>query len=151
MVNTRGEVVGRHTGLPHYTVGQRKGLGALGAEPHYVLRIDPATNTLLVGTLDELAGYSLTADDVHYIAGTRPEAPFPALVKIRYRAPEAPALVTPLADGRVQVDFTTPQRAITPGQAVVFYQDDEVLGGGTIENPAAADQGLKPPRSAPAA
>jgi tRNA-specific 2-thiouridylase len=141
MVNTRGEVVGRHTGLPHYTVGQRKGLGALGAEPHFVLRIDPGSNTLLVGTAAELASYSLTADDVHFIAGTHPSAPFPALVKIRYRAPETPALVTPLDDGRVRVDFDTPQRAVTPGQAVVFYHDDEVLGGGTIENPAMAAPG----------
>jgi tRNA-specific 2-thiouridylase len=141
MVNTRGEVVGRHTGLPHYTVGQRKGLGALGAEPHFVLRIDPGSNTLLVGTANELASYSLTADDVHFIAGTHPSAPFPALVKIRYRAPETPALVTPLDDGRVRVDFDTPQRAVTPGQAVVFYHDDEVLGGGTIENPAMAAPG----------
>ena len=141
MVNTRGEVVGRHTGLPHYTVGQRKGLGALGAEPHFVLRIDPGSNTLLVGTANELASYSLTADDVHFIAGPRPSAPFPALVKIRYRAPETPALVTPLDDGRVRVDFDTPQRAVTPGQAVVFYTGDEVLGGGTIENPALAEPG----------
>ncbi|MDQ2805849.1 MAG: tRNA 2-thiouridine(34) synthase MnmA [Chloroflexota bacterium] len=138
MVNTRGETVGRHTGLPHYTVGQRKGLGALGADPHFVLRIDPATNTLLVGTLAELHAYSLTADDVHFVDGHAPTEPFSALVKIRYRAPEAPALVTPLADGRVQVDFSVPQRAVTPGQAVVFYRDDEVLGGGTIENPAVA-------------
>jgi tRNA-specific 2-thiouridylase len=141
MVNTRGEVVGRHTGLPHYTVGQRKGLGALGAEPHFVLRIDPGSNTLLVGTANELASYSLTADDVHFIAGPRPSAPFPALVKIRYRAPETPALVTPLDDGRVRVDFDIPQRAVTPGQAVVFYTGDEVLGGGTIENPALAEPG----------
>lgn len=138
MVNTRGEVVGQHTGLPHYTVGQRKGLGALGSEPHYVLRLDPASNTLLVGTLTELASYSLTADDVHFVAGAPPVEPFPALVKIRYRAPEAPALVTPLGHGRVRVDFASPQRAVTPGQAAVFYDDDEVLGGGTIENPAAA-------------
>ena len=136
MVNTRGEVVGQHTGLPHYTVGQRKGLGALGLEPHYVLRLDPATNTLLVGTVKELAAYSLTADDVHFVAGSAPQEPFAALAKIRYRAPEAPAIVTPLDGGRVRVDFATPQRAITPGQAVVFYQADEVIGGGTIENPA---------------
>ncbi|HMA36396.1 MAG TPA: tRNA 2-thiouridine(34) synthase MnmA [Chloroflexia bacterium] len=138
IVNSRGEVVGQHTGLPHYTVGQRKGLGALGADPHFVLRIDPATNTLLVGTAVELHAYSLTADDVHFVAGPPPAAPFAATVKIRYRAAEAPAWVTPLAAGRVRVDFATPQRAITPGQAVVFYQDDEVLGGGTIENPALA-------------
>ncbi|HUS17079.1 MAG TPA: tRNA 2-thiouridine(34) synthase MnmA [Chloroflexia bacterium] len=142
MVNTRGEVVGQHTGLPHYTVGQRKGLGALGAEPHFVLRLDPATNTLLVGTVKELAAYSLTADDVHFVDGTPREAPFAATAKIRYRAPEAPALVTPLVGGRVRVDFTDPQRAITPGQAVVFYDGDEVLGGGTIENPAHAAPGI---------
>ncbi len=139
MINTHGKIIGQHTGLPHYTVGQRKGLGALGAEPHFVLRIDPATNTLLVGTLTELHAYSLTADDVHFVDGHTATEPFTALVKIRYRAPEAPALVTPLADGRVRVDFSVPQRAVTPGQAVVFYRDDEVLGGGTIENPAMAE------------
>ncbi|MGI8588483.1 MAG: tRNA 2-thiouridine(34) synthase MnmA [Chloroflexia bacterium] len=139
MVNTRGEVIGRHTGLPHYTVGQRKGLGALGHAPHYVLRLDTETNTVLVGTAQELASYSLTADDVHFVSGEAPAAPFWALVKIRYRAPEAPALVTPLGDGRVRVDFEEGQRAVTPGQAVVFYRGGEVLGGGTIETPAHAD------------
>jgi tRNA-uridine 2-sulfurtransferase len=148
MLNTRGEVVGAHTGLPHYTVGQRKGLGALGLEPHFVLRIDPATNSLLVGTAGELQSYSLTADDVHFVAGACPTEPFPALVKIRYRAPEAPALVTPLEDGRVRVDFAAPQRAVTPGQAVVFYEEDEVLGGGTIENPAATRAGAPAPTAA---
>jgi tRNA-specific 2-thiouridylase len=148
MVNTRGEVVGQHTGLPHYTVGQRKGLGSLGLDPHYVLRIEPTTNTLLVGTLDELHAYSLTADDVHWTSGTAPTAPFTALAKIRYRAPEAPALVTPLPGGRVQVDFQAPQRAISPGQAVVFYADDEVLGGGTIENPAVTAAGAPEPSAA---
>jgi tRNA-specific 2-thiouridylase len=132
ILDSAGHEVGRHEGITGYTIGQRKGLGALGADPHYVLRLDPARNAVIVGTADELQELTLVAEDVHFVTGIAPTEPLPALAKIRYRAPEAPALVTPLSDGRVRVDFATPQRAITPGQAVVFYQDDEVIGGGTI-------------------
>ena len=132
ILDSAGHEVGQHAGITGYTVGQRKGIGALGAEPHYVLRLDPARNAVIVGTAAELQELTLVADDVHFVSGAAPTAPLPVLAKIRYRAPEAPALVTPLPDGRVRVDFTAPQRAITPGQAVVFYQDDEVIGGGTI-------------------
>ena len=132
MVNTNGDVVGTHTGLPNYTVGQRKGLGALGFEAHYVVRLDMDNNKLVVGTAEELGAYTLLAEDVHFTNGVAPTAPFAALAKIRYRATEAPATVTPLPNGLVRVDFDEAQRAITPGQAVVFFQGDEVIGGGTI-------------------
>jgi tRNA-specific 2-thiouridylase len=138
ILTSAGEQVGTHEGITGYTVGQRKGLGALGPEPHYVLRLDPARNAVIVGTAHELQEHTLVAEDVHFITGTPPAAPLPVTAKIRYRAPEAPALVTPLGDGRVRVDFVTPQRAITPGQAVVFYGEDEVLGGGTIASAGAA-------------
>ena len=127
-----GREVGQHAGITGYTVGQRKGLGALGPDPHFVLRLDPARNAVIVGTGDELQAWTLLAEDVHFVSGSLPTVPLECTAKIRYRAPEAPARVTPLPDGRVRVEFATPQRAITPGQAVVFYGDDEVLGGGTI-------------------
>ncbi len=133
ILTSAGEQVGTHEGITGYTVGQRKGLGALGPEPHYVLRLDPARNAVIVGTTDELQEHTLVAEDVHFVSGTLPTEPLAVTAKIRYRAAEAPALVTPLANGRVRVDFATPQRAITPGQAVVFYGEDEVLGGGTID------------------
>jgi len=135
MVDTAGNVVGQHTGVPNYTVGQRKGLGALGPKPTFVLELRPAENTVVVGTNEELLSPSLTADDVHWVAGETPTEPFRASAKIRYRAPEVPATVTPLPGDRVRVEFDTPQRAVTPGQAAVLYVGDEVVGGGTIERP----------------
>lgn len=136
MVDTAGRVVGKHTGVPNYTIGQRKGLGALGPEPSFVLELRPADNTVVVGSNDELLAHTLTADDVNWVAGETPNEPFRANVKIRYRAPEVPATVTPLADGRFRADFDTPQRAVTPGQAAVIFIEDVVIGGGTIEAPA---------------
>ncbi len=136
MVDTEGNAVGLHTGVPNYTVGQRKGLGALGAEPHFVLELRPESNTVVVGTGDELLSPVLTADDVHWTWGEVPQEPFRAEVKIRYRAPEVLATVTPLPGNRIRVEFDTPQRAVTPGQAAVIYMADEVLGGGTIERPS---------------
>lgn len=138
ILDSSGRAVGTHEGITGYTVGQRKGLGALGPDAHYVLRLDVAQNAVIVGTADELQEVTLLAEDVHWVAGAPPTEPLPVLAKIRYRAPEAPALVTPLPAGRVRVDFQTPQRAITPGQAVVFYTADEVLGGGTIAAAGAA-------------
>lgn len=135
MVDTAGRVVGAHTGVPNYTIGQRKGLGAIGPEPYFVLELRPEENVVVVGTNDELLSSVLTADDVHWTSGEEPSASFTANVKIRYRAPEVPALVTPLPGRRIRVEFDTPLRAITPGQAAVVYMGDEVLGGGTIERP----------------
>jgi tRNA-uridine 2-sulfurtransferase len=135
MVDTTGNVVGTHTGVPNYTVGQRKGLGALGAEPHFVVELRPQENVVVVGTNEDLLSPTLTADDVHWTSGEEPEGPFRANVKIRYRALEVPATVTPLPRRRMKVEFDTPQRAVTPGQAAVAYIDDEVIGGGTIERP----------------
>jgi tRNA-specific 2-thiouridylase len=133
MVDSAGRVVGEHTGVPNYTVGQRKGIGALGSRPHFVLELRPEENVVVVGTNEDLLRSTLTADDVHWTSGEEPAAPFEANVKIRYRAPEVPALVTPLPGRRMRVEFDTPQRAITPGQAAVVYIGDEVVGGGTIE------------------
>ena len=134
MVDTSGAVVGTHSGVPHYTVGQRKGLGALGPDPRFVIELKPKENVVVVGSGEELLAPALTADDMHWVTGETPLEPFRAGVKIRYRAPEVPALITPLPDRRVRVEFDAPQRAVTPGQSAVIYMGDEVLGGGTIES-----------------
>lgn len=135
MLDRAGNVVGRHEGVPNYTVGQRKGLGAIGAQPHFVLELRPESNTVVVGSNAELLSPTLAADDTHWTSGEEPGEPFRANVKIRYRAPEVPATVTPLPNRRIHVEFDTPQRAVTPGQAAVVYIGDEVVGGGTIERP----------------
>lgn len=135
MVDTQGNVVGQHAGVPSYTVGQRKGLGALGGQPHFVLELRPESNTVVVGSNEELLSRELTADDTHWTSRETPSEPFRGMVKIRYRAPEVPATVTPLPGNRFHVEFDTPQRAVTPGQAAVVYVGDEVVGGGTIERP----------------
>ncbi|HET9587783.1 MAG TPA: tRNA 2-thiouridine(34) synthase MnmA, partial [Anaerolineales bacterium] len=119
-----GRSVGEHQGLANYTIGQRKGLGLASPVPLYVLGKNAATNTLIVGTQDELGSRELTARDVNWLSGESPEGPFRAEVKIRYTAKEAGALVTPVNGNKVQVRFDAPQRDITAGQAAVFYQDD---------------------------
>ncbi len=132
-IRTRdGRELGRHTGLPNYTIGQRKGLGISAPEPLYVLETDAAHNALIVGTRDELGNAGLVAGRVNWVSGEAPAGPFRADVKIRYKARPAPASVTPLPDDRVRVRFDAPQRDITPGQGAVFYEGDECLGGGII-------------------
>jgi len=128
-----GERLGQHGGLVNYTVGQRRGLGVTYSEPLYVLGKDTVQNALIVGTADELGKSSLTARRVNWVAGSTPDEPFRAQVKIRYKAKPMPGLITPLDDGRFQVDFDEPLRDITPGQGAVIYDGDLCLGGGTIE------------------
>jgi tRNA-specific 2-thiouridylase len=131
-----GRQVGEHRGLAYYTVGQRKGLGLATAESLHVLQIDAARNALVVGPGSELEQSAFTVRDTTFTADPAPAAPFDALVRVRYKAPEQPARVTPLPDGHARVELARPQRAITPGQAAVFYggaTGDEVLGGGIIE------------------
>ncbi len=112
-------------------MGQRRGLGIAFAEPLYVVRVEPSTNTVWVGGESELFGRELVAQELSWVEAP-PQDPLVCQARIRSRAPEADALVIPLPDGRVKVVFDEPQRAIAPGQAVVFYQDGEVLGGGWI-------------------
>jgi tRNA-specific 2-thiouridylase len=146
IVDASGRVLGQHSGLPFYTVGQRKGLGALAAErragasagvaaaePLFVLRLEPASNTLVVGPAAELGRDRLTAHSVNWIAGQPPAGPTDAQIKIRYKARLSPAVVTPLPGARVELRLAAPLRDITRGQAAVFYQGEECLGGGLIE------------------
>ena len=134
--NQEGQTLGRHRGLAYYTIGQRKGLGLTSLEPLHVLRIDSAQNALVVGPAEALLRDTCVVGKMHFLSGETPTEPFSARVRIRYKAPEQEALVTPLDEQHVQVTFSRPQRAITPGQAAVFYggeNGDEVLCGGIIE------------------
>ncbi len=140
IADTKGNVIGTHKGLFNYTIGQRKGLNLPGGggAPLYVSGIDTENNRLIVGSIDELYSEGLIAKDINWI---RPDAK--NLVsrgelngvtsKIRYRHPGVDSIVTPMDDGRVKVIFKTPEKAVTPGQAVVFYSGVEVIGGGWIE------------------
>ena len=132
MQDASGQVVGAHDGVAGFTIGQRKGLGTAFGERRFVTAIDPALNVVTVGSEADLMAGSLLAEHVNWVVGAAPSGPIRAAAKIRYRTPAAPATVSPGRDGAVRVDFDDPQRAITPGQAVVFYDGDEVLGGGAI-------------------
>ena len=127
-----GRVLGSHEGYWRFTVGQRKGIGVAFPAPLFVVRVDPATDTVWVGGEADLLGRALTARETSWCLEA-PAGPLPCLAKIRSRGAEVEAVVEPLADRRVRVAFREPQRAIAPGQAVVFYAGDEVLGGGWIE------------------
>ncbi len=128
-----GKVVGKHRGAVCYTIGQRKGLNLAMGAPVYVCSKDMAANTVTVGPNEALYHKGLIARDVNFIPFPALDAPMEVMAKARYRMTEQPATITPLTDSRVQVEFQEAQRAITPGQAVVFYQGELVIGGGTIE------------------
>jgi tRNA-specific 2-thiouridylase len=132
IVDTRGEVVGQHTGIHRYTIGQRRGIGIANERPLYVLSIDAQKNRVVVGGQDELLSREFTTAGVNWVAYDSPAIPVRAHVRVRYRHAEAQATITPLENGRAHVVFDEPQRAITPGQATVFYCEDEVMGGGWI-------------------
>ena len=132
IVDTSGNVLGEHHGLPFYTIGQRKGLGISAAAPLYVLHLDVERNTLVVGTSAELGRRSLVASNVTFVSGRYPDAALRVSAKIRYRARMRKAMVIPLPGKQIEVTFERPLRDIAPGQAVVFYQGEVVLGGGII-------------------
>lgn len=131
ILDAAGRELGRHEGLPFYTIGQRKGLGLAAAEPLFVLRKDTARNALIVGPRGVSGASALTAHHVNWI-GEQPETAIPAQIKIRYKAVPVGGMVTPLAGGQVHVAFDAPVMGATPGQAAVFYDGDVCLGGGTI-------------------
>ena len=132
LVTTTGQVVGTHSGIQHFTVGQRRGLGIASPRPLYVLQIDPDARRITVGEEKELWRDTLDVGDVNWISWPELQEPIEASVKIRYRHDPAPARIEPLNRTTVRVHFYAQQRAITPGQAAVFYRGDEVLGGGWI-------------------
>ena len=131
-IDKNGNVLGRHKGVIHYTIGQRKGLGISAPTPLYVTKIDTENNTVTLGESGDLFSDTVVADDFNFISGNVPTEPFRCAAKIRYRQKEQPATAYPLPDGNVRIVFDAPQRAITPGQAAVLYDGDTVIGGGTI-------------------
>ncbi|HKD07400.1 MAG TPA: tRNA 2-thiouridine(34) synthase MnmA [Bryobacteraceae bacterium] len=133
IVDTEGHELGRHEGAHRYTVGQRRGLGVAAPEPLYVIATDPRSQTVTVGRNDALLRSTMTVRDINWVSWEGLTAPGRASVRIRNRHVPAPATLSPLADGRVEVRFDEPQRAVTPGQGAVFYSSDLVAGGGWIE------------------
>lgn len=127
-----GNLLGRHKGITNYTIGQRKGLGLAFGKPVYVLEINPCTNSLVVGSEEDNSFQGLYAEKLNFIAGKAPEQVLEAGIKIRYKAAETKGLLYPAVDGRARVEFYQPLKAVTPGQSVVFYLGEEVLGGGII-------------------
>ena len=136
VVDSSGRVLGHHQGAFRYTIGQRRGLGVSTGERSYVVDVDPTANRVVVGPSELLARRGLVAESANWVAA-RPMGPFEATVRIRYNGADAPAVVEPQGSSSARVEFRAPQRAIAPGQSVVFYSGDEVIGGGTIRAPIA--------------
>ncbi len=150
LVDTRGRVLGRHRGIHRFTVGQRRGLGVATGERIYVVRIDPSRGEVVLSPDPrDLESSGLDASKVHWLSGEPPAFPLSCEAKIRSRHTPAPALVEDLGGGRARVRFSSPQRAVTPGQAVVFYRGEEVLGGGWIEASHPASPVKRGPTSPP--
>ena len=135
LVSLQGDVLGTHPGIQFFTVGQRRGLGLQGNtnRPMYVTRINADSNEVVLGSKEDLLSSTLWASRVSYVSGTVPEEPIRIEAKIRYKADPSPATVVPITSDWARVEFDKPQRAVTPGQAVVFYNGEQILGGGYIE------------------
>ncbi|MDF2564242.1 MAG: tRNA-specific 2-thiouridylase mnmA [Massilibacillus sp.] len=132
IVDLAGNILGKHKGVPLYTIGQRKGLGIAAKNPLYVVGLDMGKNQVIVGSNEEVFAKELIATDLNWITIDALKEPMKVSAKIRYGAREGEALITPIAEGMVKVTFNEVQRAITPGQSVVFYDGDTVVGGGSI-------------------
>ena len=132
LVDTTGRMLGQHRGLVHYTVGQRQGLGVATGERLYVKELRAVDNTVVLGRHDEVFSPACRVESVNWISGTPPTGEITCFVRLRYRHPGVQAQLRPLPDGDWLATFAEPQFAVAPGQAAVFYQDDEVLGGGWI-------------------
>jgi tRNA-specific 2-thiouridylase len=137
IVDLNGKVVGQHTGIVNYTVGQRKGIQVTSPVPLYVVRIDAENNRLVVGPKEATMGSMFVVHGMNWVSIANPGAPFEAEVKIRYKSAPAAAIVEPLDDDRVIVRFFEPQIAISPGQVACFYDGDRLLGGGLISKESA--------------
>ncbi|MCC6483437.1 MAG: tRNA 2-thiouridine(34) synthase MnmA [Armatimonadetes bacterium] len=141
IVDMDGKVLGAHTGAAGYTIGQRKGLGVAAAEPLYVVDVDPAANRVVLGPSAALMIRSVMVNKLHWVAGSPPPAEMAVTCKVRYNMPAIPAVIRPHVsesagegDSLWELEFQTPERAPTPGQAAVFYDVDQVIGGGTIDS-----------------
>ena len=132
VVTSDGKIVGQHDGFERFTIGQRKGLGIAMGDPYFVTRIDSETKQVIIGTKDELGRKHLTASDTNWLVDPS-EKPFRCLAQIRYNSSPQPAVAQIIADNRLQVDFDDPQHGVAPGQAVVCFDEDRVLGGGWID------------------
>jgi tRNA-specific 2-thiouridylase len=132
IVTETGEVLGRHNGVHNFTIGQRKGLGFAAGKPLYVLSIEPESNRVVVGDDDALRTTTFEVENVNWVSIVEPAAPARAAVKIRHKHEPATARVEALHGARARITFDNPQRAVTPGQAAVFYDGELVLGGGWI-------------------
>ena len=133
IMDTKGTILGHHQGIATCTIGQRHGLGLAFNEPLYVIRIEPEYNRVVLGDKKELYSKELHAEKLNWISGKAPCQPITVRARIRYKSKEAEAMLYP-GDDCADICFTRPQKAVTPGQAIVFYQGSEVLGGGTIAN-----------------
>ena len=133
IVDTQGKKLGQHRGIAFYTIGQRHGVGLASSKPLYIIRIEPEHNRIVLGPEKELYSQKLTAQKLNWISGKAPRESITAKAKIRYKSKEAEAILF-FRNDSVDVHFAQPQKAVTPGQAVVFYNVDEVLGGGIIDS-----------------
>jgi len=142
IVDTAERKLGQHRGIAFYTIGQRHGLGLASGKPLYIIRIEPESNRIVLGHEKELYSQKLSAQKPSWISGKAPREPITVTAKIRYKSKEAEAIIFP-RNNSVDVHFTRPQKAVTPGQAIVFYNMDKVLGAGIIESarPAVQDDG----------
>lgn len=136
IVNGTGMVMGKHTGIHHYTIGQRKGLGIAHSEPLYVVGLNAALNQVIVGPKEEAYQSDCIVSRINWVSIAQPMTPIHTEVQIRYRSLPAAATIVPLQDGRVKVMFDEPQLSITPGQAAVWYDGELLLGGGIIDRPS---------------
>jgi tRNA-specific 2-thiouridylase len=134
IVDREGRVLGEHRGVHHFTVGQRRGLGLSTGSPLYVIKLEPVDQRIVVGSQDALGSHELTASRVNWIAGAAPDGPARVTARIRHRHQDAPATIVATGAGTAHLRFDDPQNAITPGQAVVFYDAAEVIGGGWIDS-----------------
>ena len=132
IVDIKGNILGKHKGLIYYTIGQRKGLGISEKHPLYVIELNKEKNEVVVGKEEDIYSNELYADNVNYTLNKEIKEPIEIMAKIRYSAKEAKAVLIPINDRKVKIEFEEPQRAVTKGQSVVFYLDDVVLGGGKI-------------------
>jgi tRNA-specific 2-thiouridylase len=133
-ISLSGDVLGEHAGLPFYTIGQRRGLGLSDTTPYYVVKIDKDKNRIVLGKEDDLYSPAIQVSGVNWVSIQAPEKPIRVSAKLRYAHHGAAATVFPEPGNQVRVEFDSPERSVTPGQAAVFYQDDILLGGGRIEN-----------------